>query len=168
MQAAGPLDARRSPAATLRPLAIAGATITDGFWGERRRLNREVLIPDGAVRLEEAGNLHNLRAAGAREPGPYRGPVYMDSDLHKWVEAVGWELAGEPSAELAAQVDAVIDVLAAAQDSDGYLNSCYQLTRSREERFSNLAWDHELYCGGHLIQAAVAHGAEWLLGVAER
>jgi DUF1680 family protein len=142
--------------------------ITGGFWAERQRLNREVLLPEGHRQLEQAGNLHDLRAAASRADGPFRGPVYIDSDLHKWLEAVGWELAREPSAELAALADDVIELLAAAQDDDGYLNTCYQLTRPRSERFTNLAWDHELYCGGHLIEAAVAHDDARLLAVAER
>jgi DUF1680 family protein len=168
---AGPLDTSRSTHARLHPLALDGAVISDGFWADRRRLNRERLIPDGARQLEAAGNLHNLRAAAGREDGPFRGLVFMDSDVYKWLEAVGWELANAPSRQLAAQADEVIDVIAAAQDENGYLNSYYQVAQPRE-RFSNLAWDHELYCCGHLIQAAVAHargrGEETLLAVARR
>jgi uncharacterized protein len=90
----------------------------------------------------------------------------MDSDVYKWLEAVGWE------PQLAERADEVIELVVAAQCDDGYLNSHYQLMRSREERFTNLAWDHELYCCGHLIQAAIAHarnrGDERLLAVARR
>jgi uncharacterized protein len=167
----GPLDSSRSPHARLRPLALDDAVISDGFWADRRRLNRERLIPDGARQLEAAGNLHNLRAAAGRAEGRFRGLVFMDSDVYKWLEALGWELANEPSHQLAAEADDVIELIAAAQDGDGYLNSYYQVARPAE-RFSNLAWDHELYCCGHLIQAAVAHvrgrGDERLLAVARR
>lgn len=165
----GPLDTSRSAHVRLQP--VDDAVIADGFWAERRRLNRERLIPDGARRLEAAGNLHNLRAAAGRGDGPFRGLVFMDSDVYKWLEAIGWELANEPSQKLAVQADEVIEVIAAAQDDDGYLNSYYQVAQPAE-RFSNLAWHHELYCCGHLIQAAVAHargrGDETLLGVARR
>ena len=83
--------------------------------------------------------------------------VFMDSDVYKWLEALGWELGREPSAELAALGDACIGLIAAAQEDDGYLNSYYQVGQAGPSASSNLAWDHELYCAGHLIQAAVAH-----------
>jgi DUF1680 family protein len=158
----GPIDVSGSPHARLRPLD--GATVDGGIWADRRRLNRDVLLPAAPRQLEEAGNFDDLRAAAGQKDVPFRGMVYMDSDVHKWLEAVGWE----PSAP---QADEVIGLLEAAQDEDGYLNSYYQVAKPRE-RFSNPAWDHELYCAGHLIQAAIAHvrgrGDERLLGVALR
>jgi DUF1680 family protein len=165
---AGPLDARRSPHAKLRPLDAAA--ITGGFWADRQRLNRERLIPDGLRRLEEAGNLDNLRGAAGLGEHEFRGLVFMDSDVYKWLEAVGWELGRAPSAELARAADETVALVAAAQEDDGYLNSGYQI--SGRERYSDLAWDHELYCYGHLFQAAVAHargrGDSALLDVARR
>jgi DUF1680 family protein len=142
----GPIDVTGSPHVRLRPLD--GATIDGGLWDERRRLNREVLIPGAPAHLEEAGNFDDLRAAAGRVDKPFRGMVFMDSDVYKWLEAVGWE----PSYEIP---DDVLELLAAAQEDDGYLNSYYQVAKPAP-RFSRPAWDHELYCAGHLIQAAVA------------
>jgi DUF1680 family protein len=154
------IDVTRSPHARLHPV---DTTIDGGFWADRRRLNRERLIPDGAQRLEEAGNLHNLRVAAGREPGEFRGMVFHDSDVYKWLEALGWE--GSDAG------DDVIELIEQAQCDDGYLNTYYQLA-APGPRWSNLAWDHEMYCAGHLIQAAIAHarvrGDERLLGVARR
>jgi len=168
----GPVDLGRSAVAALRPLDADGARIDAGFWAERQRLNRDVLLPDGRRRLEEAGNLDNLRRAARGERGGFRGMVFADSDVHKWLEAAGWELQREPSDALAAAADELIALLAGAQEDDGYLNSYFQLMAEPAERFTRLAWDHELYCAGHLIQAAVAHargrGDEALLGVAGR
>ena len=82
--------------------AIDDAAIDGGFWADRQRLNHDVLIPDGARRLEEAGNFGNLRAAAGRSEEPFRGMVFHDSDVYKWLEALGHELAREPSPELAA------------------------------------------------------------------
>jgi len=165
----GPIDVRASAHRTLTPLA--GATLDGGYWAALQRLNRERLLPDAPRRLEAAGNFENLRAAAGRSDAGYRGPVFMDSDVYKWLEAVGWELAREPSPELAASADAAIELIEAAQGADGYLNSYYQVA-APGERYANLAWDHELYCAGHLIQAAVAHargrGDERLLAVARR
>ncbi|HET6548122.1 MAG TPA: beta-L-arabinofuranosidase domain-containing protein [Solirubrobacter sp.] len=150
----------------LRPLSPGEARIDDGFWAQWQRLNRDVLIPAGRRELERAGNFSNLRAAAAGS-GEYRGFVFQDSDLHKWLEAVGHELARAPSAELERMADETTALLEAAQDEDGYLNSCYQV--EGRERWSNLAWDHELYCAGHLFEAAVAQpGNVRLLGVARR
>src|SRR5262249_42798726 len=85
-------------------------------------------------------------------------------DVYKWLEAVGWESS-------VAQQDDVIALVEAAQEDGGYLNSYYQVAKPRE-RFSNPAWDHEFYCAGHLIQAAVAQargrGHRRLRGLAER
>ena len=166
---AGPLDLSGSPHATLRP--VDGAEIGGGVWADRQRLNREVLLTEGARRLEEAGSFHNLRVAAGEEDGEFRGMRFSDSDVHKWLEALGWELGREPSAELASLADESIGLLEAAQQDEGYLNSYFQVVQPAGH-FVNLAWDHELYCAGHLIQAAVAHargrGDTRLLGVARR
>ena len=126
----------------------AEATIDGGLWADRRRLNRERLIPDGAGRLEAAGNLHNLRVAAGLIEGEWRGRRFSDSDVYKWLEAVGWE--GSDAG------DEMIGLVEAAQCPDGYLNAYYQVSPPGP-RFGHLAWDHELYCAGHLMQAAVAH-----------
>ena len=97
----GPDDASRSPHARLRPLPLEGMRIDGGFWAQRQRLNRDVLLTEGARRLEAAGNFDNLRIAAGRKAGRFRGLVFMDSDVYKWLEALGWELGREPSGELA-------------------------------------------------------------------
>ncbi len=167
----GPVALQDSPHARLYPLAFGDAEITGGLWAGRREVNRRRLLPGASRHLEEAGNFDNLRAAAGQGSKPFRGPVFMDSDVYKWLEAVGWELGRHPDPELAGQADEAIALIAAAQQEDGYLNSYYQVTRPGE-RFSNLAQDHELYCAGHLIQAAVAHsralGDDRLLEIAER
>ncbi|WP_406472290.1 glycoside hydrolase family 127 protein [Streptomyces sp. NBC_01615] len=156
---------------TALPPATA-ARITDGFWAARRRTNAEVSIPQGPLKLEEAGNLANLRAA-ADGDGTFRGDFqFQDTDVHKWLEAASWQLADQPeNAELAQHIDALTKLLAAAQDEDGYLQTYYQVAHP-ELRWQELGWGHELYCAGHLVQAAVAHhratGRSELLFVAER
>lgn len=167
-------------AGTVRPTADAhtalrpavAARITDGFWADRRRTNAEVSIPQGPAKLEEAGNLANLRAA-AEGTGVFAGDFpFQDSDVHKWLEAASWQLADRPEdTELAARVEELTALLAAAQDPDGYLQTYYQVAHP-DRRWQELGWGHELYCAGHLIQAAVAHhratGRRELLDVAER
>jgi uncharacterized protein len=162
----------------LRPLSATNATITDGFWADRIRLNREQTLPHGFAWLKRSGTLGNFRvAAGA--PGRYEalgeqfGVIYpfLDSDAYKWLEAVGWELGREHDPALAASADEAIEAVRAAQRPDGYLNTYVQVVAPGTE-FQNLAWGHELYCIGHLIQAAVAWhralGDDRLLDVALR
>ncbi|AZP21132.1 glycoside hydrolase family 127 protein [Streptomyces aquilus] len=166
----GPIRLTDRASSALRP--ATAARVTGGFWAERRRTNAEVSIPQGPARLESAGNLANLRAAAVGK-GTFTGDFpFQDSDVHKWLEAASWQLADAPGdTELAAQVAELTGLLAAAQQADGYLQTYYQLAHP-EKRWQELGWGHELYCAGHLIQAAVAHhratGRRELLDVAER
>jgi len=86
----------------------------------------------------------------------FRGIYFNDSDVYKWMEAAAFSLASHPDPELDGQLDALIDLLAAAQCDNGYLNSYYMFDKE-PERWSDLVRKHELYCGGHMVQAAIAH-----------
>lgn len=173
---ATPADTTHSPHALLRPLAWDRTTLTGGpLAGTRRRVLGHTL---GVIhrRCEECGALDNLRRAGGLIPGDpvdaYQGQVFADSDVYKWLEAASWALAEDPDDEATRRdVDDVIAVIAAAQRPDGYLNSYYAGSRA-DLRWSNIRDHHEMYCGGHLLQAAVAHvratGSDALLTVAVR
>ncbi|WP_026151007.1 glycoside hydrolase family 127 protein [Streptomyces prunicolor] len=171
--APGPVRPGDRAQVALRP--AESARVTGGFWHERRRVNAEVSIPEGPALLDSAGNLHNLRLAARTATGEYRGELpFLDTDVTKWLEAACWQLAETDWKEDFAQaedVDRIIRLLADAQQDDGYLQSYYQVVRPGL-RFVELRWGHELYCAGHLIQAAVAHhratGREDLLTVARR
>jgi DUF1680 family protein len=163
--------------ARLSPLDAAGVRVTGGFWGERLATNRARTIPHGLAQLETSGALGNFRHA-ARGSGRYVGGLddagitfpFLDSDVYKWLEAVGWELGRERDAGLEQEAGAVIDLVASAQRPNGYLGTFVQLSGRQE--FSDLQWGHELYCIGHLIQAAVAWsrsvGDDRLLNVGRR
>lgn len=153
----------------LRPLDPSGVRILGGLLGDRQRVNREVTIPHGAEQLERAGTLENLRIAAGRSQGERRGMVFSDTDVYKWLEALAWETQRQPSAELEGLAAETTELVAAAQQPDGYLNSYWEL--DGRERWSDLEMGHELYCAGHLIQAGVAAartGSPRLLGVAQR
>jgi DUF1680 family protein len=168
---AGPVDTSHSPHARLRALPAGSVSLTGGLWSHRQAVNREVSLPHGYRTLEQVGNFHNLRLAASLIEGQYRGLRFMDSDLYKWLEALAWQLACGPDDELQHIADATIDSIAAAQAPDGYLNSHYQVAKPGQ-RWTDLTDGHELYCAGHLIQAAVAHhratGETKLLDVACR
>ena len=171
----GPIRVTAASHYALRP--VESGRITGGLWAERRRINREVSVPQAWDRLHEAGNFHNLELAAGRTDGAYVNDLpFLDSDVYKWLEAVGWvladpELAGPLADTLHVQLAATAELLAAVQQSDGYLNSHFQV-RFPGERFVQLDWGHELYCAGHLIQAAVAvhraGGDPELLAIARR
>jgi uncharacterized protein len=165
------IDTSRSKHARLSSVPVGAVELTGSFWGERRRVLREVTLPAMYSRLEETGRIDNFRRASGKRPDlPYQGAEYNDSDVYKWVEAAAWTLAGGPDPRLEGLVDGVIDEIAAAQEPDGYLDTFFTFQRAGE-RWTNFA-AHEMYCAGHLFQAAVAHyrstGSGRLLDVAVR
>jgi uncharacterized protein len=168
---AAPTDTTRSPATTWQTLDGRATVIEGGLWARRQAINRDGALPHGYRMLEVAGNLENLRIAAGTSTGRYRGPVFMDSDVYKWIEAAAYEHARVPSDWLVSHMRAAIDVVGAAQGADGYLNSHYQVAEPGR-RWTDFAHGHELYCAGHLFQAAVAHrratGEDRLLAIARR
>ena len=155
----------------LRPIDGRSVVIRDGLLADRQRVNREVTLLRGAEELERAGTLDNFRIAAGRARGERRGMVFSDSDVYKWVEALAWEIGREPSAELERLAAEAVELVAAAQQPDGYLNTWAQIV-DPAWRWSDLAMGHELYCAGHLFQAGVAlartTGDASLLAVARR
>ena len=168
---ASPTDTTESPAAAWRTLEGGGAIIEGGLWARRQQINRDAALPHGYRMLEVAGNLENLRIAAGASTGRYQGPVFMDSDVYKWIEAAAFEHARQPGDWLRSHMASAIDVVAAAQGDDGYVNSHYQVAEP-DRRWTDFAQGHELYCAGHLFQAAVAHrratGEDRLLRIAVR
>jgi DUF1680 family protein len=150
----GPVRPSAAAAVVHRPLGAGGVRLSGGLLGEWQRRNRAVSLPQALRQMETAGNLGNLRLAVAGAGGDYRGPAFMDSDLYKSLEAVSWEMGNEPAPALAEFAAEATALLAKAQLPDGYLNSYVQV--SGRPRYERLASSHELYCAGHLIQAAVA------------
>src|SRR5215471_16890203 len=106
-----------------------------------------------------------------REDGRFVGPPFHDTDLYKWLEAAGWQLAAGSQPELERRVAAAVELIAAAQGEDGYVDTFVQVA-APDRRWLDLDWGHEHYCAGHLIQAAVAvhraTGRRELLDVATR
>ncbi len=171
----GPVHPGRESRLKYHP--VTDAHITGGLWAERRRINREVSVPQAWDRLHEAGNYHNLELAAGRTEGDYVNNLwFLDTDIYKWLEAVAWtfqdpDLPDEVRRRLQEQGASTEELLLAVQQPDGYLDSYYQV-KHPGMRFEELEWGHELYCAGHLIQAAVAWhrttGEEGLLGIARR
>ncbi|QDP98181.1 glycoside hydrolase family 127 protein [Microlunatus elymi] len=148
---AQPTDQARS---VYRPLSPGEVKITGGLWATRAERNRAAAIPSGLKQLGEAKNLFNLELAAGRTSGQPVGPIFADSDVYKWLEAAAWEYGRKADERLLADIDGVVELIAAAQEEDGYLNS---MVPTRDGgRYVDLPQHHEFYCYGHLIQAAVA------------
>lgn len=151
-----PLLAADAPLAKLRAVPFTDVKIADAFWLPRQETNRLVTIPINFENLEKAGNLPDLRLAAQKATKGFIGPVFMDSDVYKAMEAASYSLATHPDAALEKRLDDIITTLAAAQQPDGYLNSYYTV-KEPGKRWTNLRDCHELYCAGHMFEAAVAH-----------
>jgi len=165
------VDTSHSPYARLRPVPLTAVTLTDAFWSPRRRILREVTLPSQYDLLEETGRIDNFRAAASKKDVPFLGRYFNHSDVYKWLEAVAWVLAADEAAALRGTAEVVIAEVADAQGADGYLNTYFTGGRAAG-RWANLRDLHELYCAGHLIQAAVAYrratGSDRLFHVARR
>jgi uncharacterized protein len=148
--------ADQAPMLKLRPVPFHHVTVSDELWAPRQATNRLASIPVNLENLAKAGNIRNLELAAVGLREGYTGPVFMDSDIYKALEAAAYSLATHPDSVLEERLDRVIATLAAAQQPDGYLNSYYTVVEPTR-RWSNLRDNHELYCAGHLFEAAVAH-----------
>ena len=105
---------------------------------------------------ERSGTVHNFQVAAGEKQGDYYGFWFQDSDLAKWLEAASFSLATHPDEKLDAEIDGIIETIAKAQQTDGYLDTFVQL-KAPDQRWANLYQWHELYIAGHFIEAGVAH-----------
>jgi DUF1680 family protein len=140
----------------LTAVPFTDVKINDAFWSPRLTTNRTATVAANLRQCELTGRVRNFAIAGKLEPGEHKGLLYDDSDVYKVLEGVAYALAVERDPDLEKRADAVIDRIVAAQQPDGYLNTYYTLVKP-QERWKNIQYGHELYCAGHLIEAAVAY-----------
>jgi len=165
--------------------------ITSEFWGRYRNLVRTEMIPfqwnvlndiagikiekerlnDDGIPSEKSHAIENFKVAAGRAQGTHYGWTFQDSDVYKWLEAVAYSLREKMDPELEKKALEVIDLIADAQEEDGYLDTFYSIL-GIQYRYQSLAGSHELYCMGHFIEAAVAYyaatGNEKVLTVAKK
>lgn len=144
-------------------IPISALTIDDAFWSGYTRAVMNVSIPflwnalnDVIPGAEASRAIENYKIAAGKAKGEFYGFVFQDSDVTKWVEAASFSLMQERNPELEALLDRVVDIIVDAQQPDGYLNT-YYIVKETGKRWTNLQEGHELYCAGHLIEAAIAY-----------
>jgi len=150
------IQVNRSPHVKLHGVPIRAVHMDDGFWQARMRINVERSIPSMLDELEQHGVMDNFRRLTGASKAPRRGPLYTDSDIYKWMEAVAFVLQSGDQPALRATVDRLTGEILAAQEPSGYLNTYYVDDR-KDKRFTEMYRSHELYCLGHLLQAAIAY-----------
>lgn len=138
----------------MKNLGFEKTAIKDGFWKFYEELNRNQVVTSVYERFKETGRFDALKCTW-REGDEHQPHIFWDSDVAKWMEGVAYLLCKQPSSELESLVDGMVDDIAENQREDGYFNS-YFLTVKPDEIYHNQA-DHELYCTGHLLEAAIAY-----------
>jgi uncharacterized protein len=153
----GPVQPTSTAISALRPLSLNDVAFApEGFLGGWQLRSATRSLPYCVGRLDTSGALDNLRRLTGEADGDHQNMWFADSDVYKTLEAAAWQLGRTPDdARLLAFVDSTGALLAKAQGEEGYLNS-YPALAAPEKRWQKLHWSHELYCAGHLIQAAVA------------
>ena len=142
---------------SMSPVNFSDVSIRSDFWSPRQETNRRVSIPHNLDTCEETGRIDNFRhASGATPHDEFRGHIFHDSDVYKVLEGVAYSLHTHPDPKMRARLEEIIDLIAGSQQEDGYLNTWFTVARP-EDRWKNLGHDHELYCAGHMFEAAVAH-----------
>ncbi|HOK80842.1 MAG TPA: glycoside hydrolase family 127 protein [bacterium] len=137
------------------PVPIKSVKIT-GFFSRYLENNRKISIPLLYRLFEKYGTIDNFRVAAGLKKGEITRRLATDSDLYKWMEAVSWDLHSDYNESRATLLENLIKLISRTQESSGYIDTFY--TGSfKKLRFTDLDNGHELYCGGHLIQSAIAH-----------
>jgi len=137
--------------------------IKDNFWTPIQNMIIDVVLPyqadileDKVPEAEKSHAIENFRIAAGETKGEFYGMVFQDSDVAKWLEAAAYALSIRPDEALERKADEIITLIGRAQEPDGYLNTFFSV-KEPEHKWQNLLECHELYCSGHMIEAAVAY-----------
>jgi DUF1680 family protein len=137
------------------PIPFTSVNITDKFWSARLQTSRDVTIDTCIQKCLETGRIANFARAAKLDSTPHEGRFYNDSDVYKLLEGIAYTLHTNYDSELEKRADEIIDLIAAAQEDDGYINTYFQLVRP-QDKWTDMNL-HEMYCGGHLIEAGIAY-----------
>ncbi len=147
----------------VREIGSRSVKITDAFWSKIQQKVIDVVIPfqekvlnDEIPNVEKSHAIENFRIAAGLSEGEFYGMVFQDSDVAKWLEGVAYSLIVKPDEALETRADEIIGIIEKAQQPDGYLDT-YFIIKEPEHRWQNLHECHELYCAGHMMEAAAAY-----------
>ena len=155
-------DTSSSPHVELRGVPLRASRWTGGFWGGRVEQCRDVMVPAMGRLMQETDRVRfagNFAVAAGLEEGRHRGPRWNDGDFYKWLEAAAALQGLYPDANRDAELDRLIDLIARAQRSDGYIHTDIQIRRRNGEPVEPFAdpMDFEMYNMGHLMSAGCVH-----------
>ncbi len=163
---------------TSEMLTIRQVRVADAFWSSRIQMAIDRVIPyqwrvlnDQEPDAEPSHAIANFRIAAGLEQGEFHGYQFQDSDLAKWIEGASYSLIYQDNPELRKNLKDTIDLIRRAQQPDGYLDTHY-IVKKPDRKWKELAHGHELYCAGHMLEAAVAYlqatGDDSLMRVMDR
>ena len=146
-----------------KALPIASVRVTAGFWRNRiDNISREVIpyqwnaLNDQIAGAEPSHAIENFKIAAGKSHGKFYGLIFQDSDVGKWIEAASYSLVDTPDPALEDTIDGAIELIGLSQESDGYLDTYFSMAEP-EKKWTDFAMGHEMYCGGHLIEGAIAY-----------
>ncbi|UOQ86478.1 glycoside hydrolase family 127 protein [Gracilibacillus salinarum] len=149
--------------AKMKPISLKKVSIHDPFWDPWQKLVKQSIIPyqwdalnDRIPGAEPSRTIENFEIAAGRKQGTHYGMVFQDSDLYKWMETVAFSLQDDRDPHWEKIMDEVIELIQEAQEDDGYLHTYFSVN-DPNRKWTDLKEAHELYCAGHLIEAAVAY-----------
>ncbi len=149
---------------TIKAVPFTQVKLTDKFWLPRIETNRTVTIPASFERCESTGRVKNFTMAAEKKGKFCTTFPFDDTDIYKTIEGASFSLAVHPDAKLERYIDSLIDIIAKAQEPDGYLYTARTINPAEPHAWSGLErWSkerdgsHELYNAGHLYEAAAAH-----------
>ena len=143
--------------------SVKDVKVNDGFFSPIMETTRTQMLPyqwnalnDAIPDIEPSHCIQNFKIAAGISHGEFHGKVFQDSDLYKWIEAAAYSLKWHPDSSLEKQIDEAIDLIVSTQQSDGYIGTYYTIN-GLDKRWTNIMGNHELYCAGHMLEAAVAY-----------
>ena len=142
------------PLKKIEEVSYEHVMITDQFW--KPKIDKNRLIGIRSALKECASSMDNFDVASGKKKGQHKGNVAGDSDVYKTIQGASYILANSPDKELEAVIDSLVERIVAAQQPDGYLFT-YWTVIDISKKWTDLPRKHELYCAGHMIEAAVAY-----------
>ena len=147
------------------PVPFTSVKVSDSFWGQRLKASREVTIPLAFSKCEETGRYRNFElAAHPSDTTKVTGYSFDDTDVYKTIEGASYSLQTYPDKQLAHYMDSVLDIVAAAQEPDGYLYTARTMNPKHPHEWAgSKRWEkveelsHEFYNLGHMVEGAIAH-----------